>query len=397
MKVTQINAVLEKGSTGKICASISGKLSSKGIENYILYSSGKSTLQNSFLCASRMELKIQALKSRVLGNYGFNSVSQTKRMIKRLQQINPDIVHLHNIHGHDCHVEMLFDYLRDNNIKVFWTFHDCWAFTAYCPHYSMLKCDQWMDKCEKCPQRKRYSFFWDRSAYLFEKKQKSLSNIDLTIVTPSQWLANQVEQSFLRDYPIKVINNGINLNVFKPTESDFRAQHKISQNKKIVLGVAFDWGVRKGLDVFIELSKRLPNNEYKIVLVGTNEEIDTQLPSNIISIHKTHNQSELAKIYTAADVFVNPTREDTFPTVNIESLACGTPVVTFDAGGSPEILNDLCGRVVKLDDIDAMEMEIKHICSEYPFSRENCIERANEFDMNDRFEEYVELYKDASK
>ena len=217
----------------------------------------------------------------------------------------------------------------------------------------------------------------------------------MTIVTPSKWLSDLVKQSFLKDYPVKVINNGIDLSIFKPTQSDFRDHYGLV-GKKIVLGVAYGWNYRKGLDVFIELQNRLPKN-YQIVLVGTNKNIDGILPTNIISIHRTQSQKELAEIYSTADVFVNPTREEVFGLVNVEAIACGTPVVTFKTGGSPECIDDTCGSVVPCNDIDAMEMEIRRICEERPYSKEACIAHSKNFDMNARFQEYVDLYKEYSK
>jgi glycosyltransferase involved in cell wall biosynthesis len=217
---------------------------------------------------------------------------------------------------------------------------------------------------------------------------------NLTIVTPSNWLASIVKQSFLSDKRVEVINNGIDLTVFKPTSSNFIEKYCL-QNKKIVLGVAFDWGARKGLDVFIELSKLL-DNTYQIVLVGTNSQVDKQLPSNIISIHQTNNQTELAEIYSVADVFVNPTREDTFPTVNIESLACGTPIVTFNTGGSPEIIDETCGVVVNKNDVVGMKNAIINVCENNLFSVESCVNRAKNYDMYDKFNEYVTLYCNGS-
>ena len=226
---------------------------------------------------------------------------------------------------------------------------------------------------------------------MWSLKKKYFTGINHCIlVTPSQWLADLVKQSFLKGYPVKVINNGIDLSVFKPTESGFREKYGL-EDVKIVLGVASGWGKRKGLDVFIELAKRLLD-DYRIVLVGTDDNVDKQLPSNIISIHRTQNQKELAEIYTAANVFANPTREDTFPTVNMESLACGTPVVTFRTGGCPEILDETCGSVVDCDDVGALEIEIRRICDEKPYSVEACLARAQKFDMNDRFKEYLDLY-----
>lgn len=392
MKIVQINATCGSGSTGKICVDISRLLTDKHIENYIIYSGKKSDYPLGIHCGDFKEIKIQALRSHLFGLYGFNSKQITKRMLKKLDEIEPDVVHLHNLHGHNCNLEMLLDYLRAHHIKIFWTFHDCWAFTAYCPHFSMDKCDKWKDGCHDCHRYREYTFFFDRSRELYNKKKKASEGLDLTIVTPSQWLADLVKQSFFKNYPVKVINNGIDLGIFKPTPSDFRAKHGIPNDKYIVLGVAFGWGVRKGLDVFIELSKRLDKEKYKIILVGTDEKIDNQLPSNIISIHRTQNQRELAEIYTVADVFANPTREEVFGLVNVETLACGTPGVTFDAGGSPECYDETCGSVVPCDDIEAMEKEIIRICEDKPFSAGDCIKYAKNFDVRKKYREYLKLY-----
>ena len=223
------------------------------------------------------------------------------------------------------------------------------------------------------------------------KKRLFTSVNDMTIITPSKWLKGLVEQSFLNKYPIKVINNGIDLSVFKPTESDFRKKYNL-ENKKIVLGVSFGWGNKKGLDVFIELAKTLPS-DYQVVLVGTSVKTDAILPKNIISIHKTNNQRELAEIYSVSNVFVNPTREDTFPTVNIEALACGTPVITFKTGGSPEIIDETCGVVVEKNDFNSIYDVIVKVCENKPFSKEDCLSRAKNYDMFDKFKEYVELYE----
>lgn len=392
MKVVQINSTCGVGSTGKICVAVSELLTKKNIENYILYVSGEDSYSHGIKYASDKYIKLQALKSRIWGNYGLNSLNATKKLIGKLEDIKPDIVHLHNLHSHNCNLQMLFDYFKKKHVKLYWTFHDCWAFTAYCPYFTMAKCDNWKTACHHCPQKKYYSWFFDRSEFLFNKKKNLFSNLDLTIVTPSQWLANLVKQSFLKVYPVSVINNGIDLSVFKPTESNFREKYNL-QNKKIVLGVAFGWGIRKGLDVFVELSRRLPV-DCQIVLVGTSDAIDGQLPSNIISIHRMQNQRELAEIYTAADVFANPTREEVFGLVNVEALACGTPVVTFRTGGSPECIDETCGTVVDCDDVDAMEIEIRRICEEKTYSKEACLKRAGIFDLNEKYKEYVQLYKD---
>jgi len=394
MKIVQINATCGVGSTGKICLGVSQLLAAENIENHVFFSDKSSGYELGIRCSNRRYIKWQALKSRLLGNYGFNSQRATKRIISELKSIKPDIVHLHNIHGHDCHLGMLFGYFKETKTKVIWTFHDCWAFTAYCPHFTMMQCNKWQSGCASCPQSKEFSWLWDKSEWLYQKKKLLLSDIDLTIVTPSHWLKNLVGQSFLREHPCMVIHNGIDLAVFSPKESHFREQHQL-KNKIIVLGVAFGWGARKGLDVFVELAKRL-DEQYQIILVGTDDKVDEHLPPNIISIHRTQNQQELAEIYSAADVFVNPTREENYPTVNMEALACGTPVVTFRTGGSPEMLDETCGSVVPCDDVDALEKEIIRVCEEKPYSKKQCVRKAQEFDQSKRFKEYVELYEKIS-
>lgn len=391
MKVVQINSVCGIGSTGKICVAVSELLTAKGIENYILYAVGNSTYPLGKKYMSSAEIKLQALKSKIFGNYGFQSKSATKRLIKQLDHISPDIVHLHNLHSHNVHLEVLFSYLKEKKIKFFWTFHDCWAFTGYCTYFDMVDCEKWKTNgCENCPQRNRSSWFVDRSEYLYKKKKELFTGLDMTIITPSKWLASQGRQSFLKEYEFKVINNGIDLSVFCPRESSFRTKYGL-ENKFIILGVAFNWDARKGLDVFVELSKRL-DNMFQIVLVGTDDAIDKKLPNNIITIHRTQNQAELAEIYTVADLFVNPTREEVLGLVNIESLACGTPVLTFQSGGSPECIDESCGAVVPKDDVDKMIECILKIYKTKPFSKEACIRRANMFDMRRKFNEYVELY-----
>ena len=391
MKLVQINTTCGSGSTGKICVSVSKVLNSRGIENYVIYSNGHSDYPGAIKCAERFP-KLQALKSRLFCNYGFNSSASTRKIIAELDRIQPDIVHLHNLHGHNCNLEMLMNYFREKKIKLFWTFHDCWAFTGYCPYYDMVACSQWKEAgCKRCPQKKRYSWFFDRSEALFEKKKQLLTGLNLTIITPSQWLADQVKQSFLKDCPVKVINNGINLDIFQPKASNFREKYHISSDKTVLLGVA-QWVARKGADVFIRLAQRLDSEKFQIVMVGTDEQVDKLLPENVISIHRTENQVQLAEIYSAADLLVNPTREENFPTVNLESLACGTPVLTFRTGGSPEMLDETCGMVVERNDEEALYQAILKIAEEKPFSTAACTLRAQQFSEKEKFIEYYKLY-----
>lgn len=390
MKIVQLNVTCGVGSTGKICLAVSELLWNKGIENYVLFSEGDSDYKYAVKYADRFEIKLEALKSRVFGNYGFNSKKLTERLIAKLDEIEPGIVHLHNLHGHGCNLEMLFNYFREKKIRLFWTFHDCWAFTGYCPHYDMTGCDKWQEQCSCCPQKKAYSFFFDRSDELYTKKQKLFTGLDLTIITPSQWLKNQVKKSFLKSCEVRVINNGIDLDVFRPRESDFRQRYNLS-DEFLILGVAFNWDKRKGIDVFADLARTLPK-DCRIVLVGTDEKVRKLLPENVITIDRTENQQELAEIYSACDLFVNATREDTFPTVNIESLACGTPVLTFDTGGSGEIIDSSCGIAVEKNDVLSLKDAVIYIKDSRPFTKEACLKKSAEYRKDDKFKEYSEIY-----
>ncbi len=398
MKIVSINSLLI-GSTGKIMKRISALATEMGNEAVVC-------VPDSEYNKADIEAKYPIIKfGNILSDYvryavvlltGFHGCScyfATKKLLFKLKSINPDIIHLHNLHPNYINLRLLFKYIKKNNIRTVWTLHDCWALTGQCPHFTMAKCDKWKTGCHTCSQYRNYPMSYvDMTKIMWKLKKKWFTGIkDMTIVTPSKWLADLVKQSYLRDYPIKIINNGIDLAVFKPTESDFRKRYNI-EDKYIVLGVAFGWGKRKGLDVFIELSKRLDDN-YQIVLVGTNDDVDKQLPENIISIHRTNNQTELAEIYSASDIYVNPTREDTYPTVNMESVACGTPVITFRTGGSPEILDETCGSVVEYDDIDSMEKEIKRICIDKPYTMEMYNKKAVEFNEKDKYSEYMDLYK----
>ena len=391
MKVVQINASCGSGSTGKICLEVSKRLTDIGIENQVLYSLGFSDYALSYKYTNNRIRLFQSLIEKSLNLHGFASWFTTKKLLKQLGKTEPDVVQLHNLHSHDCDLKMLFSYLKSKKIKVFWTFHDCWAFTGNCVYFDAVGCESWKTACHHCPQNKKYSLFLDNSKMLFGWKRNCLKGVDLHLITPSQWMANLAKQSFLKDYPITVINNGIDLNIFRPTQSDFRNRYHI-EDKFILLGVANIWEARKGLDVFVRLANNL-DERFIIVLIGTNDRIDKELPSNVISIHRTENQKQMVNIYSAADLFVMPTREENFPTVNIESLACGTPVLTFDTGGSAEIIDDSCGAVVRKDDYEGLVKEIYRIEKERPYSPMACTNRAKRFDCNEKYNEYIELYK----
>lgn len=390
MKIVQLNVTCGMGSTGKICLAVSKLLNERGVENYILFSEGESDYEYGIKYADKYEIKLEALKSRFFGNYGFNSKALTKKLIGKLDEIKPDIVHLHNLHGHGCNLETLFSYFKEKNIKLYWTFHDCWAFTGYCPHFDMVGCDKWQLQCGNCPQKGAYSFFFDKSDKLYSKKKELFSGLDLTIITPSEWLKGLVKKSFLKDYEVKVINNGIDLDIFRPRKSSFRKKYSLG-DKFVILGVAFNWDERKGIDVLCNLARTLPT-DCAVVLVGTNENTRKLLPENVIAIDRTENQQELAEIYSACDLFVNATREDTFPTVNIEALACGTPVLTFDTGGSGEIIDSTCGMKVKKNDEAALKKALIEIKENRPFTEDACLRKSAEYQKDEKFREYADIY-----
>lgn len=398
MKVVQINSVCGRGSTGKICVAVSELLSKKGVENYILYSRWHSDYPLAIKYEDDRYAKYQGLREKVFGTFGFEAKAATRKLISHLEEIKPDIVHLHILHSHDCNLTMLFDYLRKKQIKVFWTFHDCWGITGYCPYFDMLNCANWKIECNHCPGRKQYSWFFDRSKEMHRKKKAMVQGIDLTIITPSEWLAGVVKESFMKDFPVKVINNGIDLNIFRPIEQsdaifdDVRRKYGM-MGKKIILGVAEFWGERKGLADFLKLRMML-DDRYLIVLVGVTKKVQEMLPAGMVGIQRTQNQQELAQIYAAADVFVNPTHEDNYPTTNLESMACGTPVITFRTGGSPESLTPETGWVVEKGDVKALAGLIQSVDFQNIERRKACAARALALFSKDRcFEGYLSLYK----
>lgn len=396
MKIVEINSV-NYGSTGNIMLQIAERAREKGIEVYTFSSCGndmRKGIPNHGFIGNRLSRILAVRLGYYTGLSGHFSYFATKRFLKEIDRIKPDIIHLHNLHSEYINIRLLFNYIKKNNIKTVWTLHDCWSFTGRCAYFTFEQCYKWKTGCNNCNICNEYpASFIDMSKYMWKHKKKTFTNVrDLTIITPSKWLAGLVAQSYLKEYKIKTILNGINLSVFQPTPSDFRVEKGISRDKYILLGVAFGWNQWKGLDVFIELAKRLDGNKYQIVMVGTDENVEKTLPENIIAIRRTSNQTELSKIYTAADLFVNPTRQDVFGLVNVEANACGTPVVTFRTGGCPECFSEKAGSIVEYNDINGLEKEIVRICEEKVFSSEDCIESSKSYDIKDRIDEYVNEY-----
>ena len=400
MKVIQISSTLNTGAIGRIAEEIGQFMQKQGHQSYIGYSDpGKNGSQSRAIkIGSKTDFYAHALLSRTLDLHAYGSGPSTLKFIKIIRSIDPDVIHIHNVHGYYLHMKLLFDYLKQARKPVVYTLHDCWSFTGHCSYFDFVGCDKWKTGCFECPSKRAYpaSWFIDRSKKNYAEKKVIFNGVEnLTLVTPSAWLADLVKQSFLSSYSVKVINNGVNAAVFKPTSSgDVREKYGFG-DKKLILGVAYIWSPRKGLNDFIALSKLL-GEEFQIFLVGLDQKQKDKLPENIKGIARTENVEELAALYSAADVFVNPTWQDNFPTTNLEALACGTPVITYDTGGSPEAIDDKTGLVVKKGDIDGLKTAINTILAQ-PKEQlsEACRQRAlNLYKKEDANEKYLKLYEE---
>lgn len=393
-KLVQINVVCN-GSTGRIMTQIQQKAIEEGWEAYSFYGRGKPANEYCYKIGNKLEILWHVFLTRIFDKHGHGSKRATKKMIKQIEQINPDVIQLHNIHGYYIHLETLFNYLKKSDKKIVWTLHDCWAFTGHCTYFTCPKCDKWKIGCNNCIRKRDYPSCWfkDRAQKEYGTKKKMFTGIDnLTIVTPSEWLANLVKQSFLNEYKIKVINNGIDLNIFKPTNTiDVREKYNIQLDKQIILGVAAIWDKRKGLEEFIELSKYI-DDRYKIVLVGLNKKQIKQLPKNIIGIKRTENLEELANLYTCSDVLFNPSKEETFSLITIEAIACGTPVIAYDNSAVKELINKETGICLPIN-LNKQE-NIKKILTYLEISKKiDNIDYIDKYSIGNMTSQYINTYE----
>lgn len=396
-KLLQINSVVNTGSTGRIAEEIGIFATSCGWESHIAYGRyGKPSMANTIKIGNILDTYWHVLLTKFFDKHGLASKRATKILIKKIDQVNPDIIHLHNIHGYYINLKILFDYLTLKAIPVVWTLHDCWAFTGHCTYFDIVKCEKWKTECNKCPQKKAYpsSIFADRSKENFLLKKvlfNSLKNI--TLVPVSNWLKNLVGKSYLNEVPTKVIHNGLDLEKFNRKSTNRIISKYRLDNFFIMLGVANMWSKRKGFNDFLEMSEKLLEDE-RIILVGLNDKQLKVLPKNIIGIKRTESIEELCEFYSVANVFVNPTYEDNFPTTNIEALACGTPVITFNTGGSPEAISKETGFVVDKGNIEGLlkcSRQVKKLTKGH-FAKV-CRERAEKhFDKKNKYREYFNLY-----
>lgn len=389
----QINATCNFGSTGRIAEEIAQRASIHGWKCVIAHggryvrSSDFETIQIS----SKLDNKIHALKSMFFGMHGLGSFVATRHFIESIKTLKPDIIHLHNIHGYYINYRVLFDYLEKVDIPIVWTLHDCWTMTGQCTHFLSINCTRWKTGCCNCiALASGYKTLIDRSSTNWQSKKNAFTSVKrMTIVPVSYWLDGIVQESYLNKYSSMVIHNGIDLEVFKPL---IKNRASLGLNDRFtILGVASHWHKSKGLDDFIELSK-IP--EFQVVLIGVQKELLEKLPNSIKAIQRTENRQKLVEYYTSADVFVNPTRSDSFPTVNLEALACGTPVITYPTGGSPEAVDEKTGIVTDHCDFHELLTAIEQIrVKGKDYYSQACVERAKkEFDRNIRFNDYVALY-----
>ena len=390
----QINVTANLGSTGKIAEQIGQCATKYGWESYIAYRWNHHSSQLHLIRVSSKYGKY----FHYLGNYlfdkeGLYSSHDTRKLIERIVQIKPAVVHLHNIHDHWLNYKLLFEYLNQTDIKVVWTFHDCWALTGHCFHFVTKNCDRWKTQCHDCPLQHEYpNTLVDRSSKNFELKKKLFGgNRNLSIIACSRWLGNFVKESFLKDKPLKVIHNGIDLDVFHP----IAPKKSLEDGKFRILAVSSVWNRAKGIDDIYKLREIL-SDDYLITVVGLSKNQEKTLPLNITSVQRTQNVQKLVELYSESDVLINPTYADTFPTVNIEAFACGTPVITYRTGGSPEAIDEKTGVVV--------EQNVKELADaicrmkEKPLSAVDCRKRAElYFDKDKCFEEYIKLYEHLVK
>lgn len=399
MKVLQINTTVNTGSTGRIAEDIGNVLLESGHESYIAYGRGSNKSKSQLVkIGNKLDNYFHGLKTLIFDKHGFGSKYPTLKFIKKLHAINPDIIVLHNLHGYYLNIAVLFDYLIKTNKPVYWVMHDCWPFTGHCTFFDSVNCEKWKTQCNSCPKTSKYpsSLLFDNSKSNFITKKTLFNALNkIQIITPSKWLNENVKLSFLKQ-PVTTIYNGINLDVFKlPLKKNGLRDRHLLGNKSVILGVASIWDKRKGLDDFLSLNTILNDQEFQIILIGLSKSQIKALPSNIIGIERTENIQELAEYYAVADAFVNPTWQDNFPTTNIEALACGTPVITYNTGGSPESIDDTTGIVVNKGDIEALKNAIEKIkLKGKNFYQENCRRRAEElFDKNKNYTAYLALFQ----
>lgn len=395
MKVALINTVAGTGSTGRITQSLYREIENNGDEAILIYGRGTCAADiHSYKVGTAADFFWHVLRHFFTGMGGFFSTRRTRLLIEHLKREKPDLIHLHNIHGFYLDCEELFAYIKRAGIPVVWTLHDCWSFTGHCAYFDYAGCEKWKTGCHHCPQYRNaypYSLFRDNTRNAYVRKKNSFQNVDsLVIVTPCEWLKRKVQASYLSEYPVKVIYNGIDTDKFYPEKSN------MNTDRYTLLGVANIWEKRKGLIYFEKLLKSL-GEEYTGVLVGVNHrqcrKLRKEFPENRLKlIQHTKDADELRKLYNEATVFVNPTLEDNFPTTNLEAMACGLPVVAFDTGGCAEAVQGTNGVIVPKKDVTKLTEAVQTVCRRATMERGKK-EKLKIFDNRKMLEEYTKLYQ----
>ena len=392
MRILFINVVCGIRSTGRICTDLATTLEAEGHEVKIAY--GRENVPQQYekyavRIGSKIDVQLHGLKARLCDGCGFGSRKATKKFIEWVKEYNPDIIHLHNIHGYYINVEVLFDYLRYCGKKIIWTLHDCWAFTGHTAYCDSINCLKWIQGCDSCPLLNEYpKSYIDRSLINWQKKRELFTGIpNLVIVTPSQWLKNMVADSYLSSYYTIVVNNGIDTSIFRPFFSK-KTQKYSFDDKFVVLGVASSWDDMKGLSDYVRLSSML-DKRFLVVLVGLTEKQIKLLPSTIMGIKRTTSLRELADLYNSADIFLNLTYCDTYPTVNLEAVACGLRIVTYKTGGSSEIAEKYNGIIVEKGDLDSVVNVLNNIDFKYAYT----VEDYSQIDLKYAIQKYIKIYE----
>lgn len=399
LKLLQINVAANWGSHGRIAEEIGLEAMAQGWESYIAYGRYANPSKSHIVkIGDLFDHCLHGAQSLLLDRHGLASCGPTKKLIREIEQIKPDLIHLHNIHGFYLNYPILFRYLSTVDIPVVWTLHDCWAFTGHCAWPIHGHCDRFQEQCCHCPlQSKGYpkSFLLDRSRSNFKLKKRYFRSLqDLHLVTVSRWLEQQVRLSFMQDMDIRTIYNGLDTEVFRPSGTP---PTSVTDGHPLVLGVCNAWYDWKGLDDMAALRELLPE-EYEVMVVGVNEDQMHRLPEGITCIRRTDSVSQLAEIYSQADVFVNPSKVESFGMTTAEALSCGTPSIVYDTSACPEVVDNLTGRVVPLGDVNALAKAVMEICSlpGREAMRQACRERAIRlFNRQDRYKEYLQLYNEV--
>jgi glycosyltransferase involved in cell wall biosynthesis len=404
IKILRITTEINRSSIGRTTEQIGRLVINEGWKSYIAYGrTGGKSESNIIRIGNRLSVYWHVFLTRFFDMHGYGSVRATKSFIKRINKIRPNIIHLHDIHGYYINLKILFKYLSESKIPVVWTQHDCWAFTGHCTHYTEAKCFKWRSECNNCPQKFAYpkSFLMDGSRRNFYLKKKLFSSINnLVVVAVSDWMREQISESFLNRYPTIRIYNGIDTEVFKPMpecQKEIKDKYKLG-NTIVLMAFATAWGTRKGLNDFYKLRKEL-GEKYTIVLVGLPKSAQAQLPVGIVGIERTDNLEELVKLYSAASIILNLSSEESFGKTTPEGLACGIPGIVYNSTASPELINEHTGRVVCKGDIKGIVNAINDILSwDGEETMLNCRKRACQlFHKDKNLSQYISLYKSILK